>query len=133
MFHHFSFTDCADALARHHARLSLAELPPLLAWCREQPGVEFATVGDVAARHRALLADGRLEEASERWRLVYRGPGASGGRLARLLHRWSPRGLVRRAAPRICPPRALLEPGGWARGNRWLRRLGCGEPKPTNR
>lgn len=109
MFHHFSFTDCQDDLARAYARLGLAELPALLEWCREQPGVEFATVGGAAERYRATLSDGRLDEASERWHLVFR---------------WRRTRILGRMLQRLFAPRALIEPGGWERGSRWLRRLG---------
>jgi predicted deacetylase len=109
MFHHFSFTDCSDALARQHARVSLAELPALLAWCQARPGIEFASVDQVAARNREVLADGRLDEARERWHLVYR---------------WRRTRVVGRVVQRLFAPLALIEPGGWERGDRWLRRLG---------
>jgi predicted deacetylase len=108
MFHHFSFTDCRGPLARAYARLSLDELPRLLAWCRRQDDVECVTIGDAAERCRDLLADGRLAEAAERWRLVYR---------------WRRTRLLGSVLERFFAPRALREPGAWKRGSRWLRRL----------
>ena len=108
MFHHFSFTDSPDPLARTYGQIALAELPPLLAWCRGRPGIEFLTIGRAAAQYRDKLTDGRVAEAAERWHLVF------GWRRVRLV-----RGLVRR----LWAPQALLEPGGWAAGNRRLRRL----------
>ncbi|NQT52107.1 DUF2334 domain-containing protein [bacterium] len=108
MFHHFSFIDCSDSLARLYARVSLAELAALLAWCRARPEVECITLGAAAREHRAILADGRLAEAAERWHLVYRWRRARG---------------VGRLLQRAFAPRALIEPGGWERGSRWLRRL----------
>ena len=113
MFHHFSFADCSEPLARVVARVRLAELPALLAWCAERPEVELSTVGEVAARYGAELADGRLAEAGERWHLVYR---------------WRRTPAVGRAAAWLLAPRALIEPGGYARGNRWLRRLSRSQP-----
>ncbi len=108
MFHHFSFTDCHDDLARVYARVSLAELPALLTWCREQAGLEFATVGGAAERHHATLSDGRLAEAAERCQLIYC---------------WRRTPVLRGVLWLSLGPHALIEPGGWERGSRWLRRL----------
>ena len=111
MFHHFSFTDSLDLLARTYGQIALGELAPLLGWCRARAGVECLTIGEAARRYRDELIDGRVAEAAERWHLVYRWRRTPV--LGRLVRRWA--------------PRALLEPGGWARGNRWLRRvLGAG-------
>lgn len=92
MFHHFSFTECADELARHYGQLSLAALPELLAWCREQPGVELLTAREAAERYRAELTDGRVDAARARWRLAFRWRRVPVvGRLARWL--WAPKAL----------------------------------------
>lgn len=107
MFHHFSFTDSPDPLARAYGQIALAELAPLLGWCRARAGVECLTIGEAARRYREELTDGRVAEAAERWHLVYRWRRTP--LMGRLMRRWA--------------PRALPEPGGWARGNRWLRRL----------
>ncbi|MFW6108227.1 MAG: DUF2334 domain-containing protein [bacterium] len=112
MFHHFSFIDSPDPLARTHGQMVRAELAPLLAWCRERPGVECLTLGEAARRYRDTLTDGRVAEAAERWGLVFR---------------WRRTPVVGAAVRRLFAPRALVEPGGWARGSRWLRRvLGAG-------
>ena len=118
MFHHFSFRDCSDPLARRVARVRLAELPSLLASCRQQAGVEFSTIGETAEQHGPELADGRLEEAAERWHLVFR---------------WRRTPLLGRALQHWMAPRALVEPGAWARGNRLLRRLPRAEPDEPER
>ena len=111
MFHHFSFTDSPDPLARVYGQIALSGLSPLLAWCRERPGIELLTVGEAARRYRGELTDGRVAEAAERWHLVFRWRRTPV--LGRLVRRWA--------------PRALLAPGGWATGSRWLRRvLGAG-------
>jgi len=111
MFHHFSFGDSPEAAARR-TQLSLAGLGELLGWCRGRPGVEFVTVGEAAGHHREALLDGRVDEARERWRLVFA---------------WRRVRVLGRVLRRLWAPRALVEPGAWARGNRWLRRLSRAE------
>ena len=107
-FHHFSFTESPDPLARHYAQCSLGELERLLGWCRGQAGVELATLGDAAAAWGSVLGDGRVDEARARWTLAFA---------------WRRRRLVGRLAIRLWAPRAILDPGAYARGNAWLRRL----------
>ena len=108
MFHHFSFTDSPHPLARRYGQLGLSQLGALLSWCRARGGVELATVGEAAGRHGEALRDGRVAEARERWELVFR---------------WRRVPVVGRVMRRLWAPRALLEPGGWERGNRRLRAL----------
>jgi len=108
MFHHFSFTDSPDPLARTYGQIALGELAPLLGWCRARAGVECLTIGEAARRYRDELTDGRVAEAAERWHLVFR---------------WRRTPVVGSVLRRLWAPQALIEPGGWARGNRWLKRL----------
>ncbi len=107
-FHHFSFTESTDPLARHYAQCSLAAFDRLLGWCRGQRAVELATLGRAADTWRAPLADGRVDEARERWRLAFA---------------WRRVPVMGRLVRRLWAPRALLEPGAYARGNALLRRL----------
>ncbi len=108
MFHEFSFRDSPHPLARRYGRLSLAELGELLAWCREQPGVECRTLSQAAREHREALLDGRVDEARELWGLL-------------LNLRRVP--LIGRAARWLWTPLALAQPGWHGRALSRVRTL----------
>jgi predicted deacetylase len=108
IFHHFSFLDSPDPLARTYGQMTVAELAPLLADCRRAEGVECLTVAEAARRYHDELTDGRVAEAAERWHLVFR---------------WRRTPVLGALLRRLWAPQALLEPGAWDAGNRWLRRL----------
>jgi len=108
MFHHFSFSDSPDPLARHYAQMSLGELGALLSWCRQRPGVALSTLSQAAIDAREALADGRVDEARARWQLVFG---------------WRRVAIVGRAVRWLWAPHAILPPGAWACGDRVLRIL----------
>jgi predicted deacetylase len=92
-FHCFSFKESTDDPARLYGRTSLAGLGELLAWCKSQPNVEFATVGEAATRYRDELCDGRVDKARRRWYLAFRWRRVPAlGRVSRWL--WEPKALV---------------------------------------
>jgi len=93
MFHHFSFTECSDPLARAFGQMSISGLDPLLAWCRAQPDVELLTASQAAAAYRPELTDGRVDAAIARWQRARRWRRTPVlGRVMRWL--WAPKALV---------------------------------------
>lgn len=93
MFHHFSFAECSDPLARAFGQMSIAGLDTLLAWCRAQPDVELLTASQAAESYRAELTDGRVDAAIARWQCARRWRRTPVlGRVMRWL--WAPKALV---------------------------------------
>ncbi|MCS6862490.1 MAG: DUF2334 domain-containing protein [Abditibacteriales bacterium] len=63
MFHHFSFFESDDPLARQYANVSLEQLESLVARCARDETIETLTIGEAARRYRDQLSDGRFAAA----------------------------------------------------------------------
>ena len=65
MFHHFSFFDSDDALARQYANVSLEQLESIVARCARDETIETLSVGEAARRYHDPLCDGRFAAAAQ--------------------------------------------------------------------
>ncbi len=63
MFHHFSFFDSDDALARQYANVSLEQLESIVARCARDETIETLSIGETARRYQNQLCDGRFAAA----------------------------------------------------------------------
>lgn len=63
MFHHFSFFESDNALARQYANVSLEQLESIVARCARDETIEPLSIGEAARRYRDQLCDGRFAAA----------------------------------------------------------------------
>jgi hypothetical protein len=63
MFHHFSFFDSDDALARQYANVSLEQLESIVERCAHDENIQALSIGEAAHRYKEQLQDGRFAAA----------------------------------------------------------------------
>jgi hypothetical protein len=63
MFHHFSFFESDDKLARQYANVSLEQLESIVERCARDASVQTLSIGEAARRYQEQLSDGRFAAA----------------------------------------------------------------------